>query len=307
MGKENELTFLQKASIQWNSFRKFLWNSEEKTVLGRNGKSWAQISLFYLVFYACLAIFWAIMLIVFLQTITEDKPKWTSYIGTPGLYQIPQPEEKLNMIRFNMKDEKSYEKYTKPMRKLYDQYVENMKNSDAVNCTDGGVRPDDRDTICEFDIEEAFGDGVCNPENDFGYKLGTPCIFIGLNRVWGWEPENYDEDDVPKEIVDNGYMKNFITIGCEVYKDVSTQLNNTEISPKAGISFKYYPYLGAANDNYKNDYVSPLVAVRFSLFKKNTEVRLVCKSYAANITPGTGLFDTGFPSELRLDLTINTK
>ncbi|XP_033117867.1 sodium/potassium-transporting ATPase subunit beta-1-like [Anneissia japonica] len=306
MGNEDERTFLQKASGQWNDFRTFLWNKNEKTVLGRNGKSWAQIGLFYLVFYTCLAVFWAIMLIVFLQTITDDQPKFKSYIGTPGLYQIPKFSEKLNPIKFDVQNEKTYLGYVKELQTVYDEYLERNGNGNYSSCVGNEIRDFDgvREEICEFDIEEQFGD-VCKPPH-FGYKFGKPCIFVGLNRVWGWKPENYPSDGIP-DAIKKTHEENFITVACQVYKDAQTLLNSTMIAPVPGFSFKYYPFLGAINDNYKDMYVSPLVAIQFDLSVKNREVRLVCQSYAANIEPGNGLFDTSYRSELRIDMTITDK
>ena len=45
----------------------------------------AKISLFYFVFYSCLAGFWAALLAIFLQvSVSYDRPKWTAYVSTPG-------------------------------------------------------------------------------------------------------------------------------------------------------------------------------------------------------------------------------
>lgn len=95
--------------MQW------IYNSETGQFLGRTGTSWgkqidnlkfrlklqwiiysnslfcyppAKVGIFYLIFYTCLAIFWGIMMKVFLATISFEKPKWTlddSLIGVnPG-------------------------------------------------------------------------------------------------------------------------------------------------------------------------------------------------------------------------------
>lgn len=43
----------------------FIWNSEKKEFCGRNGASWAKVSFFYSIFYACLGAFFIGMLSVF--------------------------------------------------------------------------------------------------------------------------------------------------------------------------------------------------------------------------------------------------
>lgn len=57
----------------------------------------AKILLFYVIFYAALAGFFAAMLAVFYQTLDENKPKWqldSGLIGSnPGLGFRPMPAE----------------------------------------------------------------------------------------------------------------------------------------------------------------------------------------------------------------------
>lgn len=57
--------------------------------IDRTPKSWALITLFYLIYYAFLACFWGLMLFVFFQTLDMNTPKWVAHesiIGTsPGL------------------------------------------------------------------------------------------------------------------------------------------------------------------------------------------------------------------------------
>ena len=41
--KEVKKTIGQKICDNWNGFRHFIWNSEERTVMGRGGISWGMI------------------------------------------------------------------------------------------------------------------------------------------------------------------------------------------------------------------------------------------------------------------------
>ena len=44
MGGDEELTFRQKVSNQWNGFKEFMWDGENKRFMGRSGKSWGKLS-----------------------------------------------------------------------------------------------------------------------------------------------------------------------------------------------------------------------------------------------------------------------
>ena len=73
---------------KWASFMEFMYNKKEDTVLGRTGKSWLQITIFYIIFYGILAAFFAVLLVLFLQTLDPNQPKWQRDQGiignTPG-------------------------------------------------------------------------------------------------------------------------------------------------------------------------------------------------------------------------------
>jgi len=43
--------------------------------------------------------------------------------------------------------------------------------------------------VCVVD-ENQFG--PCTSANSYGYKQGKPCIFLKLNKIYGWVPQVYD-------------------------------------------------------------------------------------------------------------------
>uniref|UniRef100_A0A0K0D6L6 Uncharacterized protein n=1 Tax=Angiostrongylus cantonensis TaxID=6313 RepID=A0A0K0D6L6_ANGCA len=79
-----------KSSDYDESFSRFLYNKDRGTVLGRTAKSWCQITVFYIIFYSCLAAFWVACLAIFLNTLDPKVPRFYgkgTIIGiNPGMY-----------------------------------------------------------------------------------------------------------------------------------------------------------------------------------------------------------------------------
>lgn len=43
--------------------------------------------------------------------------------------------------------------------------------------------------VCVVSLEQF---GSCSQANGYGYPKGKPCIFLKLNKIYGWAPEVYD-------------------------------------------------------------------------------------------------------------------
>lgn len=59
--------------------------------------------------------------------------------------------------------------------------------------------------VCEVDLSRL---GPCSPKNGYGFNNSQPCIFLKLNKIYGWEPQFYDNtnelpDDMPQELKDH--------------------------------------------------------------------------------------------------------
>ena len=59
----------------WEAVRYLLHNPETGEILTRTPKSWLLITGFYLIYYSCLAGFWAAMLNIFFLTLEDHQPK----------------------------------------------------------------------------------------------------------------------------------------------------------------------------------------------------------------------------------------
>lgn len=55
-----------------------------------------------------------------------------------------------------------------------------------------------RGEVCEVEVRDW---GECNRDQFFNYHKNSPCIFIKLNKIYGWTPEYYDDpNDLPKDM-----------------------------------------------------------------------------------------------------------
>jgi hypothetical protein len=128
---EQEFTFIEDSRSKKKESGgglKFLWNSETKELLGRDGASWAKVSIFYAVFYTFLASFFVGMLAVFMWQMPKDKPTYYGDTSTmdarginPGLGFRPQIDVEDNSIMYNpnIVDNPKFG---------YKQYVRNLEN-----------------------------------------------------------------------------------------------------------------------------------------------------------------------------------
>lgn len=72
--------------------------------------------------------------------------------------------------------------------------------------------------------------------------------------------------------------------------------------PSYGIPAHYFPY--NPSEVERQDYATPWVAIRFSV-KLDADAKISCRSYAGNIKPKTGLFDTDQESRFAVEFHIN--
>ena len=109
---------------------KFLWNSDTKEFCGRDGSSWAKVSLFYAIFYTCLGAFFVGMLSVFMVIMPVDRPTYYGHDSAmasrialnPGLGFRPQVDVEDSLIKFNPNI------YDNVAKNGYKTYVDSMKD-----------------------------------------------------------------------------------------------------------------------------------------------------------------------------------
>lgn len=288
------------------SFCSFIWNSDEKTFLGRGGRSWAEIGLFYLVYYACLAGFFVGMLAVFYQTMDVDRPKLlgdSSLLrGNPGMGFQPMPDVEYTLIRATLQPEK-FKANVESIKKILKPYVEAAAtNNTGIDCSvEGNVATDEHACIVSYSklTEE------CNEKNDFGYGSNPPrpCVLLRLNKIFDWMPQEYTEDNVARASVSEELQKTILAdpkmiyIDCvgENQADVDNLGTNITYYPTRGYPHYYYPY-----KNQKG-YLAPVIFVQFNSVADNVALMVECRALAPNIYYDRTMKEGGVHFELLVD------
>jgi sodium/potassium-transporting ATPase subunit beta len=291
----------------WEGFSKFMWNKETSQVMGRTGCSWFKIGLFYLVYYTFLTGYFVAMMLIFYQTLDDHHPKWMGKHGgiigeNPGMGFRPHPAKgniDSTLIHFRRGDYNGnwqgwHQRLDKYMRNYTDLLKENkkkpMKNSDIVECNFN--QPPGPGQICQVNVEELF-QGSCKNETEYGFKSGTPCMAVKINKIYDWKPEPYQnwtdlkDAGAPKWLVD--YVKEKHEIQDPMAKKmvwISCGGENPADRENLGV-INYYPYPGIPDYYYpyqnQEGYISPLVFANLVKPKLGVLIAVSCKAWAANI------------------------
>jgi len=262
----------------WEAVQYLIYNKETGEVFTRTPKSWALIFVFYVIYYCCLAAFWAAMLTVFFTTLPEGMPKWqgaeNGIIGQSpgvGLRPVQHPDTiASSMITYSQSTAKDSE----------DGEVTGYQG--WVNRTDDFLAPY-KLANTTFEMSKL---GACNTAG-YGYAEGKPCIFLKLNKIYGLVHDYFNNtdhlpDDFPanlKTVIENQSDKNQVWINCRPeYPADKEGIKSMKYYPESqGFPASYFPYL---NDP---GYLSPLVAVQIEPMRKGQLLHLECRAFAHNI------------------------
>lgn len=279
---------------QWEQLRLAIWDSANKKFLKRDAASWGKILFFYSVFYVVLAALFALCMQVMLMTLDDNRPKWlldSSRIGTSpgmGFRPISNRTEEGSLIWYDAKNETSVRKWTELIDDYLKLYIDSSQlpggGRNQVVCSfEKNPGPDQ---VCAVEVDKW---GPCSRANGYGYNKSSPCFFLKLNRIYGWEAEYYsDVNNLPSEMPDN--LKDYIRrrdqaelqqiwVSCEGDHPADKEMlpSNFDYYPTRGFPHYYYPYMNVEG------YLSPLVAVQVPHPVGNILINIECRAWAKNI------------------------
>jgi sodium/potassium-transporting ATPase subunit beta len=277
---------------KWQSFLQFLYNSKDGTIMGRTGKSWLQITIFYIIFYGVLAAFFAVLLILFLQTLDPNEPKWKTTHGiignVPGMGFRPVPADSgstLIWVKPAGPQNNATDKYVQSLKDFLSPYEDGNQTSEHfMDCNANSHPTKDDKKICKFKLSQL---SPCTKENDFGYKQGQPCVLLKLNKIYGWVPEAYGSRKAfPQELTDF-YSRhkdiavkddlNHVYITCDGADNVDKEhMGPIQLHPPTLAGY-YFPYTNAPG------YLAPITMVQFLNPAPGVLINIECKAWANNI------------------------
>ncbi|XP_015608284.1 sodium/potassium-transporting ATPase subunit beta-2 [Cephus cinctus] len=295
---EFDYTRIPKYKTRWESIRDEIYNKEEGTVLGKTGKKWGITGLFYLFFFSGLAILFAICMKGLLATLDDHRPKWileSSLITTnPGLgfRPISDNTDERSLIWYSASNATQVRSWTARLDKFLERYLNSSYlptsgRNQQICSYDQPIKPGN---VCAVDVSDW---GPCSPQEGYGFNNSAPCVFIKLNRIFGWIPEYYnDTQDLPKDMPASliSHIKavktselNTVWVSCSGEDPADNEIiGELDYYPKnQGFPGYYYPYENTPG------YLSPLVAVHFLRPKRNQIINVECRAWARNIIYST--------------------
>ncbi|CAI6356128.1 unnamed protein product [Macrosiphum euphorbiae] len=274
-------------------FVMYAYDKDTGEIFGRTPSSWAKIGLFYTAFYLTLVAMFGVVLWFFFQTLDPRTPTRQlehSLIGTnPGLGFRPMSNETHStLIHINSKSVQDYSVWTERLVKFLDVYkkpgLTPGRGQNIATCNYD--KPPGKGKVCDIDVK-AFNS--CTEENRFNFHRQGPCIFLKLNKIYGWNPIFYDNPndlphDMPKGLKDhikkitNPEELRTVWVSCEG----ETVSDKELIGPMAYWPIPGFPGYFFPFENSEG-YLSPLVAIHFKSPAKSIVINILCKAWAKNI------------------------
>lgn len=281
---------------KWQKVKQGIWNPETHQFLGRTWKSWGGIFIFYVIFYGALAAFFAICMKGLMATIDDHHPKWqleSSIIGTnPGMGFRPMGEEieKGSLIWYVARNESNVRRWLNSLDTFLDSYNDSQKlpghgHNQQICDYD---RPPLPGKVCAVDINSKAW-GPCTYFNNYSYPSASPCVFLKLNRIYGWVPEYYNDtrslpEEMPEDLkshirnITDKKQLNTIWISCHGEAPADREhIGEIKIYPVPGFPGYFYPYTNTEG------YLSPLIAVHFRRPAVHRLINVECRAWAKNI------------------------
>jgi len=256
-----------------------IYNKETGQILTRTPESWGKIGLFYLVYYSCLAAFFAGLLSIFLFAFTDNNaPLLTGTHSVlpqnPGMGFRPRPDEDKTMIKFSVSDNKTYTPYINDMEQFLNKkgadftYLKGQSAATHQDCKMGALSANvtHASLPCSFKVN-GMTEIMNNCVNaNYGYEDGTPCFAIKVNKIYEFIPDVNDGSGALKLQCEGEYAADKDNVGPIRYFSA-----DGASSDHGTVDLAYWPFVGQKN------YLSPLVFVKLDRPAKGVLIQIACK------------------------------
>jgi len=304
----------------WEAFKYMLCDPQKGTILTRTPCSWLKIIVFYIIYYSCLATFWIICLFIFLLTLPDvwDGPKWQMYDGligvNPGVGIRPRQSDAFidsQMFRLQSGDQNQVPShpegegstnadYAARVHRFFEKYLKNPAPADPVD-----PYQDDYDRFKgyqAFDPKTTLGPCGSFPYGYVGEHV-KPCIYIKLNKIWGWQPrpvqcksdwEEYGSwsPECPPNLrkhlksaaaIEAGEENIWIDCNGRNAADKEALEGRITYYPASrAIPISYFPYLGERG-GLDEGFHSPLVAIQVEPATRGQLVHIECRAFYSGV------------------------
>jgi sodium/potassium-transporting ATPase subunit beta len=238
------------------------------------------------------------MFAIFLQglfaTLSDEYPKWqleSSRIGNnPGLSYRPalDVDTRGTVIAYRASWAKDVKRWVRAMNEFLEPYTNTSTPIKSKRVPCDFDKPPRLGEVCKFEIDPRFGD--CADNSSFGYNTSAPCVYVKLNKIYGWVPEYYNNSadlhpDMPAELVNhikginNTLELNQIWLSCKGRRNDTVR--EIKFVGQKGFPGYYYPYMNL------DGYQSPLIPIQIRLepnqIEENNVVLIECRAWAKNI------------------------
>ncbi|KAL3201849.1 hypothetical protein MRX96_042764 [Rhipicephalus microplus] len=196
----------------------------------------------------------------------------------------PRPKGRHRMIQFRHgslpHEGREWPELTVQLKDLMSAYdpVRAARNSNVTECF--GRRPE-HGKVCLFDIRAVAPE--CTAALDFGYKEGSPCVFLQFSNVQGWEPAPIAQHEaaqlLPAPLLPL-LKPGLVLLQCEGDTVVDREnLGGVVYTPYQGFRTEFFPYTG------HKDYMAPMVAVQFRKPTTAIVIGVRCRLWVRNPPP----------------------
>ncbi|XP_023656367.1 protein ATP1B4 isoform X1 [Paramormyrops kingsleyae] len=257
-------TFKQKMQ----ELNKYLWNPETREFMGRSGKSWSLILLFYSVLYFFLAAMFGACMWALMWSINPYVPTYNDSVIPPGMMMSPRGPNGFD-VSFNASDRSSWIDYVNALEDYLKPYEDSIQRERNIHCLkeEYYFQEDEKESAerkaCQFRrswLKECSG----LQDRTFGYSEGKPCILLKMNRILGYLPG----------------QGTAVKVTCTAKKGDPGNLGPVDFYPDDTFKLMYFPYYGKLRHvNYTN----PLVGVRFSGLQPDTQFTVQCRLHGKGI------------------------